>query len=166
MKFIFLLLVIVCFALAGSAQTPDPETTEADVYLAKDDGDGSPGDAATVFSISDIPIHCVVKLGSPDPATVKMYLVAVSVKGVKAESRVVSASYRTKNGQNEVYFNGRPEKNWNAGSYRADIFVDGKPFRSIDFVVTSPVAADKGNAFAPKSAISKPRNKRIKGKVN
>jgi hypothetical protein len=163
--FIFLISAMLCSSPV-IAQTPESDPGTAEIYLAKDDGKGKPGEPATVFSTSDSPIHCVVKLGDTTPVTVKMFLVAVNVSGVKPDSRVVSASFTTTDGQNEVFFNGRPHKVWFAGSYRADIFVDGKPFRSLDFVVTAPKAAVKANSFAPKSAVAKPRSPRSKPKVN
>ncbi len=144
------------------AQTPESEMGAAEIYLAKDDGKGNPGEPATEFSTTDTPIHCVVKLGDTAPVTVKMFLVAVNVSGVKPDSRVVSASFTTSDGQNEVFFNGRPQKLWFSGTYRADIFVDGKPFRSLDFVVTAPKAASKGSSLAPKTSSVKPRRPRSK----
>lgn len=166
-KYLSLFLFIAAsFVMPLAAQMPETEEVDPEVYLAKGDGKGNPGDAATEFSPTDIPIFCVVRLGSSDPVTVKMYLVAVSVKGVKPESRIVSTSYTTSDGQNEVYFTGRPEKTWHAGSYRADIFVEGKPFRSLDFVVSSNVPAATGNSFAPKSAKAKPRRPKAKPSGN
>jgi hypothetical protein len=138
---IIFLTIFFCFAVIGQAQEiiTAATTTETlpDVYLAKDDGKGDPGEPASEFITSDTPIHCVVRLENDQTVTVKMYLVAVSVKGLRAGSRVVAASYTTKPGQSEVYFNGRPDPAWLVGNYRADIFIDGKPFRSVDFVVNS-----------------------------
>jgi hypothetical protein len=167
MKAVLLLSLLGLVSCAGIfAQTPESELSAAEIYLAKDDGKGKPGEPATAFSTTDSPIHCVVKLGDTASVTVKMYLVAVNVSGVKPDSRVVSASFTTTDGQNEVFFNGRPHKVWFAGAYRADIFVDDKPFRSLDFVVMTPKAAAKTNGFAPKSAVAKPRRPRSKSKVN
>lgn len=166
MKYLFFIISIILCSLPVIAQTPESDIGAAEIYLAKDDGKGKPGEPATAFSTTDSPIHCVVKLGDTASVTVKMYLVAVNVSGVKPDSRVVSASFTTTDGQNEVFFNGRPHKVWFAGAYRADIFVDGKPFRSMDFVVTAPKAAVKANSLAPKTAVAKPRGARSKPKVN
>jgi hypothetical protein len=67
---------------------------------------------------------------------VKMNLVAVNVPGVKAETRVVSTSYTTSDGQDRVNFTGKPQKLWVAGEYRADVFIDGKPAGKVDFIIT------------------------------
>ena len=77
----------------------------------------------------------MVVLGSAAPVTVKMNLVAVSVAGVKDETRVVSSSYTTKDNQDRVNFTGRPEKLWIPGRYRADVFIDGTLVKKIDFEI-------------------------------
>lgn len=164
--FLFLLTLIVCFATTAASQTPESDTGEANVYLAKDDGKGKPGEPATEFSTTDTPIHCVVKLGDSAPVTVKMFLVAVNVSGMKPDLRIISASYTTSDGQNEVFFNGRPQKIWFSGTYRADIFVDEKPFRSLNFVVTAPKIVSKGPGSAPKTSLVKPRRQKSKININ
>jgi hypothetical protein len=161
-KYLILFALLMFSSLPLVGQEPVVGHDPAGIFLAKDDGKGKPGDSATTFSTTDSPIHCVVNLGDMGPATVKMYLVAVGVSGLKPDLRVVSASYTTSEGQNQVFFNGRPQKAWLPGTYRADIFVDGKPFRSLDFVVTAPKPTPGGNSFAPKSSIVKPRRSKTK----
>ena len=121
MKALFLLLLFALFSLNSLAQdvTPPAGGVE-DVYLAKDDGEGKAGDVVTTFGISDIPIHCIVQLDTVKIATVKMNLVAVSVPGVKPETKVVTTSYTTKGNQNQVNFTGRPDKVWTPGKYRVE----------------------------------------------
>jgi hypothetical protein len=85
-----------------------------------------------------------------------MELVAENVPGVRRDTRVVSTSYTTKNGQNRVSFNGRPAGKWVPGKYRADIFVDGKLATNLTFEIRSqdgPTAAAR--TFAPTSQKSK-----------
>lgn len=124
--FKLLLIVIVCTGVAVS-QPPEPLENHLfeQVYLAKDDGSGNPGEAMTEFTVSDIPIHCVVVLTSAGSVTVKMDLVVVAVTGVKPETKVVSTSYTTKDLQDRVFFHGKPRGLWVPGTYRADIYIDG-----------------------------------------
>lgn len=117
---------------AGSR--PDKDVV-AEIYLARDDGSGKAGDAVTEFRVTDIPIYCVVNLNSTDPVTVRMNLVAAAVAGVKADTKVVTTSYTTKNGQSRVNFTGRPDGKWVAGKYRADIYVNDKLVWSRDFTI-------------------------------
>lgn len=160
MKALFLLLICALFSLTVSAQAlplPPVEGIE-DVYLAKDDGEGKPGDVVSTFGISDIPIHCIVQLDTVKITTVKMHLVAVSVPGVRPEAKVVTTSYTTKGNENQVNFTGRPDKVWTPGKYRVDIFLDGKLAKSHDFTIQKPVTTNPAvNSLQPKQT-PKPRS--------
>jgi hypothetical protein len=143
--------------LAAQVSNDAAPSGDREVYLAKDDGDGKAGDPVLAFSTTDIPIHCVVVLGSNQSVTVKMNFVAVSVPGVKAETRVVSSSYTTNGVEDRVNFTGRPYKLWVAGLYRVDIMIGSEPKRSVEFKIVDANAEVKGNRFAapakkPKSA--------------
>ncbi len=145
---------------AGGAKSDGIE----DIYLAKDNGDGKPGDQVTQFGINDIPIHCVIMLGTTTIVTVKMNFVAVKVTGVKPDTRVVTASYTTKEGQNRVNFTGRPYGKWTPGQYRVDIFLDGKLTKNVEFAITTDAAGPKAPkttsqpAGNPKTAVRSPNN--------
>ncbi|QYO65527.1 hypothetical protein [Leptolyngbya sp. 7M] len=153
-----ILTSLFCLAVLVPAQSIEPGSAPAEIYLAKDDGEGKAGDAATEFLPSDVPIHCVVKLSSSVPATVKMFLIAVNVSGVKPGSNIVSTSYTTSEGENIVFFHGRPHKQWVPGIYRADIHLNGKKIGSLEFVVKGDVRTAGANTFAPKSSRPLARN--------
>lgn len=136
MKLIYTILICLLVAAGAYAQggrVPGPAVEE--VYLAKDDGSGKAGDQVSEFSTSDIPIYCVVLLDTTVKVTVKMNFVAVNVAGVKADTKVVTASYTTKDGQNRVNFSGKPEIKWTPGKYRVDIFLDGKIAKDVEFEI-------------------------------
>lgn len=138
MKALLFIAYLVIFAAAAYAQT-DPSTppTVEEVYLARDDGEGKAGEQVSEFRTSDVPIYCVVLLDAAGKVTVKMNFVAVNVSGVKAETKVVTASYTTKAGQNRVNFTGTPEGKWTPGRYRVDLFLDGKPAKNLEFDIKS-----------------------------
>lgn len=135
------------------SQPPEPLENRLfeQVYLAKDDGSGNPGEAMTEFTVSDIPIHCVVVLSNASSVTVKMKLIAVRVAGVDPEKEVVSTSYTTKNMQDRVFFNGRPQKLWVPGTYRADIYIDGVLVGKFPFSIKGP--AKPALNFQPRSPV-------------
>lgn len=148
MKAVFLVTIFVlcCHSAFAQAPQPSPSTGVEEVYLAKDNGEGTAGDQATEFTTSDIPIYCVVLLESGAKAVVKMNFVAVSVSGVKPETKVVTASYTTQEGQNRVNFSGRPDGKWTPGKYRVDLFLDGKIVTNVEFNIKGP----GGNTTAAK----------------
>jgi hypothetical protein len=131
-----LLILLIFQCVSAQVEHGAAGFTSPEIYLAKDNGTGEAGDAVSSFRTTDIPIYCVVLLNSAQPVTVKMNLVAVNVLGVKAETRVVSTSYTTADGQDRVNFTGKPHKLWVAGEYRADVFIDGKPAGKVDFVIS------------------------------
>src|SRR5688572_31200481 len=159
------LVLVCCFAVAGQESgEADNLVGIAELYLAKDDGSGNAGDQATNFVTTDVPIYCVVQLSSSTPVTVRMNLVAVAVPGVKAETRVVSTSYTTRDLQNRVNFTGRPAGQWVAGRYRVDIFIDGSPAVSREFAVqksaqAKPVSKPATTKSSDKSRLAGPVEK-------
>jgi hypothetical protein len=153
MKSVFSFLILALSSYAAIAQsTPgtSPVGVEA-MYFAKDDGTGNAGGEAKSFVTTDIPIYCVVQLDSATPVTVKMNLVAESVPGVKAETRVVTSSYTIRDGEDRVNFSGRPKGRWIAGKYRADIFVDGKLVKNLVFEIKAAAGTSaSGSNFQPR----------------
>ncbi|MBK9215055.1 MAG: hypothetical protein IPM59_05565 [Chloracidobacterium sp.] len=145
---LLILMLGVCPLAALSQPAPAVAPTVEEVYLAKDDGNGKAGEQVSEFATTDIPIHCIVLLDSAAKVTVKMNFVAVSVSGVKAETKVVTASYTTKEGQNRVYFTGRPDGRWTPGKYRVDLFLDGKAATNVAFEIKSS-GVNAGNSFRP-----------------
>ena len=152
---LLLFLFVACANVFSQAGAPAPKSSIDEIYLAKDDGTGNAGEAATAFDTTDVPIHCVVILDSAESVTVKMQLVAVSVAGVKAGTKVVATSYTTKDLQNRVNFSGRPQGPWVAGRYRVDIYVDNVQVASREFAVQKATQANPNmNKPAEKSKVA------------
>lgn len=126
-----IVLAIFCclllgFSITAQTETPNAEVAVEAVSLARDDGSGKPGEVTGKFLTTDTPIHCFIQLDSIKPATVKLILVAVKAAGLPPETKSIAVSYTTNGNQNQINFNAAPEKAWAAGSYRADIYVNGK----------------------------------------
>jgi hypothetical protein len=163
-KTLLILLALLTFVGASAAQEAEdssPHTRVTDLYLAKDDGSGKAGPAATDFVTTDVPIYCVVQLDSSTPVTVKMVLVAVNVAGVKPGTRVVATTYTTRNDQSRVNFTGRPDGNWVAGKYRVDVFVQNLPAGSRPFTVDRVPSTPKPASESVAAPVAKsPKNKK------
>jgi hypothetical protein len=151
------LAVFLCLFLAFNvlAQTDSSEDNEKigveEISLARDDGSGEAGETTNVFMTTDVPIHCFVQLASAKFVLVKMNFVAVKALGLKAETKVVTVSYKTNGKNNVVNFNASPETIWAAGAYRIDIFLDGKLAKSLEFEIKkSPKEISKAKPSLPK----------------
>ncbi len=140
------ILCLPAMIVSGQSDPVITPSNEVEIFLAKDDGTGQVGDPATSFQTTDSRIFCIVQLPSSTPATVKMHFVAVSVPGVKPETRVVTTSYTTKDGEDRVNFHGKPKTSWVAGRYRVEIFVDGKVVKDVSFDINGP-KTDTGSSF-------------------
>jgi len=142
MKFILTAILCFCCVIAVSAQTEKSEfredTTENKVTklsLAREDSDGNIEENVEAFSPKDIPIFCYVDLSSAKPTSVQLNFIAVKVKGVRPNSKIISTRYKTKKGENAVTFTGKPKKEWTEGAYRVDILLNGKLAVSKEFLV-------------------------------
>ncbi len=161
MKAFFLITFLLLLCHVAFAQTDQPSTAGSieEVYLAKDDGSGNAGEQVTEFRTTDIPIYCVVLLESTAKAVVKMNFVAVNVAGVKPETKVVTSSYTTKDGQNRVNFTGRPENKWTPGKYRVDLFLDGKKVKDIEFDIKNAAAGTTAGKYFRSAEAPKPKTR-------
>ena len=140
----FICAVLVClFCLANLIAQPEKgefDKTEKEkkvikLALAREDKDGNIEENPEVFSPTDIPIFCYVDLNTTDPTLVKLNFIAVKVKGMRPNSKIISTQYKTKDGEDAVTFTGKPEKKWVIGKYRVDIYLDGKLAEKKEFVV-------------------------------
>lgn len=161
MKIIAILLfTLFGYTIALAQAEPSSQAKVEELYLARDDGSGKAGDQVSAFQTTDIPIYCVVLLDSAQKVTVKMNFVAVVVPGMKAETKVVTASYTTKEGQNRINFSGRPEGKWPPGRYRVDIFLDGKPAKALEFDINHAASGSGGDNTAGKYKLAEEPKKR------
>lgn len=145
--------VVVCLFSAVNALSQSGKATSVvvdNLYLAKDDGTGKPGEPAEWFYTSDVPIYVVVMAEPAKSAAVTMRFVTVAVPGLKPESKILSTNYNLKEGNSTVWFNGRPFGSyWIAGKYRVDILIDGVLAKSQEFEVRKAAGAEKTTTFAP-----------------
>ncbi len=154
---LFIAFFIVSFQGASAQAEPMlPGPGVEEVYLAKDDGSGKAGDPVAEFKVTDIPIYCVVMLGSTSSSVVKMNFVAMAVAGVKPETKVVTASYTTKEGQNRVNFTGRPDGIWTAGKYRVDLYVNNELVTNVEFYIKAD-SKSVGAKFVKTASPPKPK---------
>jgi hypothetical protein len=77
-------------------------------------------------------------LDSEKSATVKMEMVVVEVKGMKAGAKTVVVSYKTNGKQNVVNFSFNPQTVWNAGKYKINVLINGKQSASKEFEIIKP----------------------------
>lgn len=168
MKAFFISSFCLLFSLAAFGQPPavpkeKPLVGIESIVLMRDDGNGNADQETAIFGQTDVPIHCQIFLDSFIPSTVKMNLVATNVKGLKAESKIITVSYKTNGEQNIVNFKGSPNDVWIAGKYRIDVFVNEKLAGNKEFEIQKSETPEiKQTNFVapkpkPKAATKRPR---------
>lgn len=143
---------LTAFGQPPVASKDKPSVGIESITLMRDDGDGNADEETAIFGQRDVPIHCQINLDSFIPATVKMNLVATNVKGLKAESKIITVSYKTNGAQNIVTFKGSPTDIWLAGKYRVDVFVNDKLSGNKEFEIEKSATpeANQNNFAEPK----------------
>ena len=167
MKFVLAISFCLFFTLHNFAQSDlgdkTSEVAVEEISLARDNGDGKAGEITDKFITTDTPIHCLIQLSSTKSAAVKMILVAVKADGLKPDTKSVSVSYTTNGNQNRVNFKASPEGIWAAGSYRADIYINGRLAKSRTFEIeksvkeTEKLTRTARKSFIPHKIGKKPR---------
>lgn len=125
---ILALLMLVLLACNFSASTANIK----DAYTAR--SDGSEMKQTTSFSQDEV-IYCIVNVANaPDDTKVKAIWYAVNAEGVDANFVINETEFT---GGGEITFNISNDQLWPAGSYKVELYLDGKMDRSLDFNVTS-----------------------------
>ena len=155
---------IVCLFSASNSFSQSgktPPMTIDNLYLAKGDGTGKPGESAEWFYTSDVPLYVVVMFENARAADITMKVVSLSVTGMKPESKILSVNYNLPEGSGSVWFSGRPfGSSWIPGKYRVDILIDGVASRSEEFEVRRSPGVETTTTFAPRKVSPKKRPKK------
>ena len=158
------LIISLCLFLGFDVFAQTNETVKsgvAEIALARSDGKGGVGEATDKFTATDVPIFCLITLDSEKSVVVKMNFVAVKAAGTKPETKVVVVNYTTNGKHNQVTFDASPNGVWAAGSYRADIYIDGKLAKSRPFEIEkSPNAIEKKTSAPKKPSVPRKPIKR------
>lgn len=151
------LLVFVVNACSGgrqaSNQTNNPSQSEGStsgakstgiikqVHVAKDNGQGGPGEEADTFGPTDNTIHCVVELAEPNPgAKIRYSWWVVEAEGEKNEKvrneKIEDFEYTTKPDERIVHSHLTMPDDWPPGKYKVDVYVNGNLEQSVEYNVS------------------------------
>ena len=124
---------------SNSADTsPTPLSTNIKItriYMARDDGNGKPGDQTESFSSSEHTVHVMVQLDHAEEGTiVKFDWIGVSAGAWEDES-LKQLNYITKPLENKVHANLTLPRDWPEGDYKVDVYLNGQLARSIAYKI-------------------------------
>ncbi|MBA3568173.1 MAG: hypothetical protein H0W28_02335 [Pyrinomonadaceae bacterium] len=106
-----------------------------ELHMAKDDGNGNPGDETSAFSPGDRTIHCVAKLAEAKAGTkMKFSWFIVDADGAKNE-KIKDIDYTTRALENIVHGHLTLPQNWPSGKYKVEVFVNGNLEKTAQYSV-------------------------------
>jgi hypothetical protein len=122
---------------ADDSTSSDATSTGAleELHMAKDNGNGSPGDETSSFSPGDRTIHCVAKLADAKAGTqMRFSWFIVDADGSKNE-KIKDIDYTTRALENVVHGHLTLPQDWPSGKYRVEVFVNGNLEKTAQFSV-------------------------------
>jgi hypothetical protein len=122
---------------SNSSSDSDLGSGEAvkEIHMAKDDGNGKPGDETDSFSPSDRTVHCVATLKSAKSGTqMKFAWWIVDADGTKNQ-KVKEIDYSTGALENIIHGHLTLPQDWPAGKYKVQVYVNGDLDRTVFYSV-------------------------------
>ena len=112
-----------------------------EAHVAKDNGQGGPGEETDTFGPTDKTIHCVVELAEPKPgATIRYSWWLVEAEGENNEriknEKIQDFEYTTKPDERIVHGHMTMPDDWPPGEYRVDVYVNGNLEESVEYNVS------------------------------
>lgn len=106
-----------------------------EIHMAKDDGNGAPGDETDSFEPSDRTIHCVTTLKTAKSGTqMKFSWWIVDADGTKNQ-KIKDIDYSTRALENIVHGHLTLPQDWPVGKYKVQIYVNGDLDRTLFYSV-------------------------------
>ena len=110
-------------------------STIKEIHMAKDDGNGAPGDETESFSPSDRTVHCVATMKQAKAGTqMKFSWWIVDAEGSKNQ-KIKEIDYTTKPLENIVHGHLSLPQNWPSGKYKCQVYVNGDLDKTVNYVV-------------------------------
>ncbi len=120
---------------AGSASDATATGAIDELHMAKDDGNGDPGDKTNAFSRGDRTIHCVAKLADVKAGTKMKFSWFIVDAGGSKNEKIKDIDYTTRAQENIVHGHLTLPQDWPSGKYRVEVFVNGNLEKTAQYSV-------------------------------
>lgn len=120
-----------------SSAASDPTSTGAieELHMAKDNGNGDPGDETSAFSPGDRTIHCVAKLAAAKAGTKMKFSWFIVDAGGSKNEKIREIDYTTRALENIVHGHLTLPQNWPSGKYKVEVSVNGNLEKTAQYSV-------------------------------
>lgn len=152
--FVIGLLIFVVNGCSGGRQASNQSNTGSSqgsganptglikqVHVAKDNGQGGPGEETDTFGPTDKTIHCVVELAEPKAETKLRYswwvVEAEGENNKKIQNEnIEDVEYTTKPEDRIVHGHLTVPDDWPPGKYKVDVYVNGNLEQTVEYNVS------------------------------
>lgn len=107
----------------------------SEVHMARDDGEGDPGEETSIFNSKDRTIHCVAKLNDAKSGTkMKFSWYIVEAEG-RSNEKIRDIDYTTRTLENVVHGHLIAPRDWPVGKYKVEVHVNGNLEETVSYTV-------------------------------
>jgi hypothetical protein len=106
-----------------------------EIHMAKDDGNGEPGEQTTTFEPGDRTIHCIATLKEAKSGTqMKFSWWIVDADGTK-DQKIKDINYTTKTLENVVHGHLTLPQDWPTGKYKVEVYTNGDLDKTVPYTI-------------------------------
>jgi hypothetical protein len=106
-----------------------------EIHMAKDDGNGEPGEPTESFSPGDHTVHCVATLKLAKSGTLMKFAWWVVDADNTQDEKIKEIDYSTKALENIVHGHLTLPQDWPTGKYKVQVYVNGQLDRTVFYSV-------------------------------
>jgi len=130
------LLLLAVLACNSSTNSNSSSGAFSDIHMAKDDGNGKPGDETNTFAPGDRTVHCLAKLNNPkEGLKIKFVWWIVDAQGTKNE-KIKEIDYTTGANDKTVHGHLTVQRDWPKGKFKCEVYVDGALDKTVEYYVS------------------------------
>lgn len=106
-----------------------------EIYMAKDDGSGQPGDHTSTFEPGDHTIHCVATLKEASSGTAMKFSWWIVDADNTQNKKIKDIDYSTKALENVIHGHLSLPQDWPKGKYKVQVYVNGDLDKTVNYTV-------------------------------
>ena len=116
-------------------ERPSADSTIKEIHMAKDDGQGQPGDQTNTFDPGDHTLHCVATLKEAQSGTDMRFSWWIVDADNTQDKKIKDIDYTTKALENIIHGHLTLPQDWPSGKYKVQVYVNGHLDRTVPFTV-------------------------------
>lgn len=106
-----------------------------EIHMAKDDGNGDPGDKTSTFEPGDRTLHCVATLKEAKSGTQMKFAWWIVDADGSQNQKIKEINYRTRTLENVVHGHLTLPQDWPSGKYKVEVYINGDLDKTVYYTV-------------------------------